>query len=94
MRMPLRDLPVARRSRPVCRFGRLTRFGIRLIPLSALLRLLRFLRLLVLLIAMQSASSPLCQIGSGKARWWKLTSCHPQTGLKLSKKPTSSKRFG
>ena len=51
MRMPLADLPIACCSRPVCRFGRLVRLGVRFLPLLSLLRLLRFLRFLVLFIA-------------------------------------------
>lgn len=32
--------------------------------------------------------------GRGKWEWGGLTSCQPHTGRKLSKKPTSSNRFG
>ena len=58
MRMPLGDLPIARCSRPVCRFGRLVRFRIRFLPLSSLLRLFRFLRLLILFIARSQSLRP------------------------------------
>ena len=91
--MPLADLPVRCCSCAVCGWGRLDRFSIRLSPTFSFLRLFGFFCLFVLPHRITSVSP------SPSSKWKRkldggLTSCHPQTGLKLSKKPTSSNRFG